>query len=75
MAGAWRAASAVGGDYYDVLALDEHHLTICRKIAKAFIVEWLWKAKAGARSLFRHTSSSMKSQEEVGTESQLDLKC
>ena len=58
------------GDYHDVLALDEHHLTICRKIAKAFIVEWLWKAKAGARS-FRYTSSSMKSQEEVGTESRL----
>ena len=29
VAGAWRPASAVSGDYYDVLALDEHRLAIC----------------------------------------------
>jgi len=29
VAGAWQPASAVSGDYYDVLALDEHRLAIC----------------------------------------------
>ena len=29
VAGAWQPASAVGGDYYDVVALDENRLAIC----------------------------------------------
>jgi sigma-B regulation protein RsbU (phosphoserine phosphatase) len=29
VAGAWQPASAVSGDYYDVLALDEHRLAVC----------------------------------------------
>jgi sigma-B regulation protein RsbU (phosphoserine phosphatase) len=29
VAGAWQPASAVSGDYYDVLSLDEHRLAIC----------------------------------------------
>ena len=29
VAGGWQPASAVSGDYYDVLALDEHRLAIC----------------------------------------------
>ena len=29
VAGAWQPASTVSGDYYDVLALDEHRLAIC----------------------------------------------
>ena len=29
VAGAWQPASAVSGDYYDVLALDEYRLAIC----------------------------------------------
>jgi hypothetical protein len=29
VAGAWQLASAVSGDYYDVVALDEHRLAIC----------------------------------------------
>jgi len=29
VAGAWQPASVVSGDYYDVLALDEHRLALC----------------------------------------------
>jgi sigma-B regulation protein RsbU (phosphoserine phosphatase) len=29
VAGSWQPASSVSGDYYDVLALDEHRLAIC----------------------------------------------
>ena len=29
VAGAWQPASAISGDYYDVIALDEHRLAIC----------------------------------------------
>lgn len=29
VAGSWQPASAVSGDYYDVVALDEHRLAIC----------------------------------------------